>query len=63
MLGTFFLIGQQFGFQAAILLRVGAARGETAPWARTLAEAAAFRGWSWDAQAALTQSSRLLPRG
>lgn len=44
-------------------LRVGAERGETAPWARTLAEAAAFRGWSWDAQAALTQRSRLLPRG
>ncbi|WP_249367928.1 MULTISPECIES: 3'-5' exonuclease [unclassified Actinomyces] len=43
-------------------LRVGAGRGETVPWSRTLEEAAAFDGWSWDPQAALAQRSRLVPR-
>lgn len=52
---------------AAGLLRhymaVGRQRGEEPlAWSRTLADAAAFRGWSWDDAAARAQEQRLTPR-
>ncbi len=43
-------------------LHVGAGRGEAVPWWRTLDQAAAFDGWSWDPQAAQAQRARLKPR-
>lgn len=43
-------------------LRVGSGRGEAVPWSRTLEEAAAFDGWSWDVTAAREQRALLTPR-